>query len=70
MFTVYHSFRLKDPGGPPLGLDRMSARDAWRYDQSLSRYRKNHGEQKPLLIGEVGRFVECVIIGGLTSKGD
>jgi hypothetical protein len=34
----------------------MSARDRWRYDESLRRFRLRHGETKPLLTGEIGRI--------------
>lgn len=51
---VFHTFRQRDPGGPPLGLGRMSARDRWRYDESLRRFRLRHGEPKPILTGEIG----------------
>lgn len=53
---VRHTFRQRDPGGPPLGLGRMSARDQWRYAQSLSRFRERHGEPPPLFTGEIGRI--------------
>lgn len=62
MVPTYHSFRQKDQGGPPLGLGRMSARDAWRYGQSLSRYKKNHGEPKQIFTGEAGLVVGVVIM--------
>lgn len=51
---VRHVFRMRDPGGPPMGLGRMSARDQWRYAQSLRRFRERHGEPPPLLVGEIG----------------
>jgi hypothetical protein len=51
---VRHTFRQRDPGGQPLGLGRMSARDRWRYDQSLFRFRTHYGEPKSLLTGEIG----------------
>lgn len=54
--AVRHTFNLRDPGGPPLGLGRMSARDQWRYAQSLSRFRARYGEPQPLIAGEIGLF--------------
>jgi hypothetical protein len=51
---VFHTFKQRDPGGPPLGLGRMSARDRWRYAESQRRFRLRYGEPKPLSTGEIG----------------
>jgi len=59
--AIFHDFRPKDPGGSPMGLGKMSARDRWRYDQSLARFRAKYGEPKPLIRGEIGTF-DCVRI--------
>jgi hypothetical protein len=60
----HHHFRMRDPGGPPMGLGRLSPRDEWRYQQSLARFRARRGEPEPVLRGEVGlilgfRFKSC-----------
>ena len=60
--TKRHCFKLRDPCGPPLGLGRMSARDAWRYDRSVARFSARFGEPKPLLRGEIGQIDEFRII--------
>ena len=57
-----HCFKLRDPCGPPLGLGLMSARDAWRYDRSMARFRARFVEPKPLLRGEIGQIDEFRII--------
>lgn len=52
-----HTFRPRDPCGPPLGLGAMSPRDSWRYQRSLERFRSHYGEPKPLMRGEVGEIL-------------
>ena len=66
----HHAFRERDPGGEPLGLGRMSARDQWRYQQSLRRFRERHGEPAPLIRGEVGQFLGIVIVSGPVPRAD
>jgi hypothetical protein len=53
-WALVHTFRLRDPGEAPLGMGRISARDRWRYDQSLSRFKANHGEPPRVRTGEIG----------------
>ncbi|MDP3139807.1 MAG: hypothetical protein Q8N17_26155 [Burkholderiaceae bacterium] len=61
MKAQHHNFRMRDPGGPPLGLGQMSARDRYRYARSLERFRNRHGEPVPLMRGEVGQILGFVI---------
>lgn len=53
-WALVHTFRLRDPGGAPLGLGRISARDQWRYAQSLSRFKASQGEPPLVRTGEIG----------------
>ena len=51
VFRLYHTFR------PRCGdLGRMSARDRWRYERSLARFRANYGDPTPIPAGEIGVF--------------
>lgn len=59
---VHHAFRRRDPGGPPLGLGRMSARDQWRYERSLSRFKARYGKPIPLFVGELGSIFRFRIV--------
>lgn len=59
---LFHTFRPRDPCGPPMGLGRMSARDVWRYEQSLLRFNKKYGAPPKLISGEIGWFEEFVFI--------
>jgi hypothetical protein len=59
---VRHTFRMRDAGGPPLGLGRMSARDQWRYAQSLARFKERHGEPPQILTGEIGSICGLRIV--------
>lgn len=36
---LYKCPRILDPAGPPLGLGKLSARDSWRLQRSMERYR-------------------------------
>lgn len=59
---LFHTFRPRDPGGPPMGLGRMSARDVWRYEQSLSRFKAKYGAPPKFITGEIGHIESFVFI--------
>lgn len=54
VYHLHHTFRPRDPGGPPGGLGSMSARDRWRYAQSFERFRRNYGPPIEFIQPEVG----------------